>query len=312
MSVFLGIDTSNYTTSLSLYDTASNRVEMEKRLLPVKSGQCGLRQSDAVFLHVKQLGELAETLFARTGLTPQGIGYSAFPRRVDGSYMPCFLVGEMAAQLLASAFSLPVYSFSHQEGHIAAALYSAGALDWLDTEFYAFHVSGGTTEGLLVSPGNPGLQVQRICATRDLHAGQVIDRVGVMLGLNFPCGSALEQLAAGCTQKIKVRPVLKDCDCCLSGIENQCQALMQKGESREYIARFCLESVLAAVAGMTRRLLEQYGPNPLVYAGGVMSNRRIRSALEKEFHGLFAQPQFSSDNSAGIAVLAARQHSKER
>ena len=104
MSVFLGIDTSNYTTSLSLYDTASNRVEMEKRLLPVKPGQCGLRQSDAVFLHVKQLGELAETLFARTGLTPQGIGYSAFPRRVDGSYMPCFLVGEMAAQLLASAF----------------------------------------------------------------------------------------------------------------------------------------------------------------------------------------------------------------
>ena len=311
MGVFLGIDTSNYTTSLSLYDPDTNRVEMEKRLLPVKSGQCGLRQSDAVFLHVKQLGELAQTLFARTGVSPEGIGYSAFPRRVEGSYMPCFLVGEMCAQLLAGAFSLPLYAFSHQEGHIAAALYSAGALDWLDGEFYAFHVSGGTTEGLLVSPGDPGLKVQRICATRDLHAGQVIDRVGVMLGLDFPCGPALEQLAAGCTQKIKVRPVLKECDCCLSGIENQCQALQNKGESREYIARFCLESVLAAVAGMTRQMIRQYGEKPLVYAGGVMSNRLIRTALEREFHGLFAQPQFSSDNSAGIAVLAARQHGKQ-
>ncbi len=311
MSIFLGIDTSNYTTSLSLYDTASNQVEMEKRLLPVKPGQCGLRQSDAVFLHVKQLGELAKTLFARTGSTPQGIGYSAFPRRVEGSYMPCFLVGEMSAALLANAFSLPVYAFSHQEGHIAAALYSAGALDWLDTQFYAFHVSGGTTEGLLVSPGEPGLQVQRICATRDLHAGQVIDRVGVMLGLDFPCGPALERLAGGYTQKMKVRPVLKDGDCCLSGIENQCQALLKKGETKEYIARFCLESVLAAVAGMTRWMLEQYGKKPLVYAGGVMSNRMIRSTLEREFHGLFAQPEFSSDNSAGIAVLAARQHGRK-
>ena len=123
MGVFLGIDTSNYTTSLSLYDPDTNQVEMEKRLLPVKPGQCGLRQSDAVFLHVKQLGELAQTLFARTGVSPEGIGYSAFPRRVEGSYMPCFLVGEMCAQLLAGAFSLPLYAFSHQEGHIAAALY---------------------------------------------------------------------------------------------------------------------------------------------------------------------------------------------
>lgn len=312
MGVFLGIDTSNYTTSLSLYDPDANTVEMEKQLLPVKAGQCGLRQSDAVFLHVKQLGELAKTLFARVNAVPQGIGYSAFPRRVEGSYMPCFLVGKMCAELLSSAFSLPVYSFSHQEGHIAAALYSAGALDWLDREFYAFHVSGGTTEGLLVSPGNPGLQVQRICATRDLHAGQVIDRVGVMLGLGFPCGPALERLAAECTKQIKVRPVLKDCDCCLSGIENQCKTLFDRGESKEYIARFCLESVLAAVAGMTRRMLEQYGQKPLVYAGGVMSNRLIRTALEREFHGLFAQPQFSSDNSAGIAILAARRHSKQR
>ena len=311
MSVFLGIDTSNYTTSLSLYDTASQRIEMEKRLLPVKPGQCGLRQSDAVFLHVKQLGELAQTLFSRAGKAPDGIGYSAFPRRVEGSYMPCFLVGEMCARLLASAFSLPLYAFSHQEGHIAAALYSARALDWLEGEFYAFHVSGGTTEGLLVKPGSPGLGVQRICATRDLHAGQVIDRVGVMLGLDFPCGPALEQLAAEWDQTVKVRPVLKDCDCCLSGVENQCRTLLEQGCDRAYIARFCLESILAAVAGMTRRMLEHYGQRPLVYAGGVMSNRFIRTALEQEFHGLFAQPQYSSDNSAGIAVLAARQHEKE-
>lgn len=305
MSVFLGIDTSNYTTSLALYDSDTGAVEMEKRLLPTAAGALGLRQSDAVFAHVKQLGELAGALFERTGLRPSAVGVSVFPRRAEGSYMPCFLVGEMAAQLLCSAEGLPLYRFSHQEGHVAAALYSAGQLSLMRTPFLAFHLSGGTTDALLVEPGEPVFRITPAASSLDLKAGQAVDRVGLMLELKFPCGPALTELALQCTERVKVRPVMKGADCCLSGVENQCRRLLEQGREPSYVARYCIEAIGAALEAMTRALLERYGTLPLVYAGGVMSCSIIRRQMEERFGGIFADPQYSSDNSAGIAILAA-------
>ena len=146
MSLFLGIDTSNYTTSVALYDSATGEIAQKKQLLPVREGQLGLRQSDAVFHHTAQLhtlfGELLE------GVNPReiaAIGVSTRPRPVDGSYMPCFTVGENTAKILSAVLRVPLFVFSHQEGHIAAALYSAKRDDLFDKEFLAFHVSGGTT-----------------------------------------------------------------------------------------------------------------------------------------------------------------------
>ena len=146
MGAYLGIDTSNYTTSLALYDSGTGEVRMEKKLLPTAPGALGLRQSDAVFAHVQQLGELAEKLFASGRPALSGIGVSIFPRRAEGSYMPCFLVGQTSARLLSAAAGAPLYTFSHQEGHIAAALYSSGHLELMGERFIAFHLSGGTTD----------------------------------------------------------------------------------------------------------------------------------------------------------------------
>lgn len=301
-----GIDTSNYTTSISLFDTETGAMEMEKRLLPVKGAACGLRQSDAVFLHTKQLGELAQTLFRRTGLRPDAVGVSTRPRPVDGSYMPCFLVGKMTAEVLSSALAVPLVETSHQEGHLAAALFSAGRLDLLEQECICFHVSGGTTEALLASPGQEAMNLQLIAKTLDLHAGQVIDRVGVLLGLPFPCGPALEALALTCDEHIKVRPTLKGADCCLSGVQNQCEKYHKEGKPPAWIAKFCLLTVQESISGMTKALLAQYGDHPVVYAGGVMSNKLMRAALEQRYPAYFAEPRYSADNAAGVAVLCAR------
>ena len=128
MSRYFGIDTSNYTTSVALFDSDTGEVWMEKKLLPTKEGSLGLRQSDAVFAHVKQLGDLAHRLMdGREGVV-SAVGVSVFPRRAEGSYMPCFLVGETAAEMLGAVNHIPVHKFSHQEGHLAAALYSAKKL----------------------------------------------------------------------------------------------------------------------------------------------------------------------------------------
>lgn len=307
MSLFLGIDTSNYTTSVALFDSLTGEIAQKKKLLPVREGQLGLRQSDAVFHHTAQLhtlfGELHE------GVNPReisAIGVSTRPRPVDGSYMPCFTVGENTAKILSAVLRVPLFVFSHQEGHIAAALYSAKRDDLFDKEFLAFHVSGGTTEAVIAKGDGYGFSVDMAAKTLDLNAGQAVDRVGLMLGLRFPCGMELERLAEQNTELIKVRPTLKGCDCCLSGVENRCKKLLESGKSREYVAAFCIESIRVTLCAMTDAIFEKYGSMPVVYAGGVMSNKIIKNSFEEKYNAVFAEPVFSSDNAAGIAYLCYR------
>lgn len=306
MALFAGFDTSNYTTSVALYDDVSKRVVHQKKLLPVKDGALGLKQSDAVFHHVKQLPQLVKELFFDVTEPICAVGVSTRPRNMEGSYMPCFLVGNLAAELTQSLLKVPRYEFSHQQGHVAAALYSCGRLDLLREEFIAFHFSGGTTECILVKPSKDSIFTTQILAeSLDLKCGQVIDRVGNMLGMPFPSGKYLDELSQKSQKTFRIRPTFRENDCCVSGIENQCKNLLQKGEAPEDVAKFCLESVYAIVETMISRDLKQYPGLPLVFSGGVMSNTLIRQRVTERFGGFFAKPEFSSDNAAGIAVLAS-------
>lgn len=302
----LGIDTSNYTTSAALYNMQTGEVSQRKRLLPVAHGKQGLRQSDAVFAHTVQLPEVIESLLQDFSGSIKAVGVSKYPRGEVGSYMPCFLPGISVARSLSAALKIPLHGFSHQAGHIAAALYSSNKLSLMHEVFLAFHVSGGTTEAVLVHPDKEfGFKTEIVAKTLDLKAGQAIDRIGVMLGLDFPAGASLDVLTQSCKESFKIRPTMKECDCCLSGIENQCAAMYKKEYPKEEIAAYCIESVYSALAEMTRRLLKKYGNLPLVFSGGVMCNSLMRSRLSDEFAAFFAKPEFSSDNAAGIAVLTA-------
>ncbi len=298
----LGIDTSNYTTSAAVF--AGEVLENRRMLLPVKPGEKGLRQSDAVFHHVRQLPQVLAPILER-GEAMDAVGVSVSPRGAEGSYMPCFLVGKGFAQALAGAWCVPIEYFSHQQGHIAAALYSAGKLDLLTKPFLAFHVSGGTTEALLVAPDRDGMPNAVLAArSLDLKAGQAVDRVGVMLGLSFPCGPELEKLAFKWTDKVSVRPAMKGADCSLSGIENKCAAMVREGREPAETARFCIESIGAALDKMCEALLREHDPLPVLFAGGVCSNSILRDRLSKKYGAWFAAPEFSSDNGAGAAILA--------
>ena len=305
MARYLGIDTSNYTTSVALYDTQTHTVVQQKKLLPVKSGTLGLKQSDAVFHHVKQLPDLIRELFLRCPGNIDGVGVSTRPRPLEGSYMPCFLVGKGMGESLASVGSLPVYGFSHQEGHVTAALFSAGRLDLLKQEFIAFHLSGGTTECLYCDGRGGSLKISILSATSDLNAGQAVDRCGVALGLSFPAGPQLEQLAASSQAHYKIRPSFVGKNPSLSGVENRCQKMLLDGVPHPDIARYVLDYIAAMLEQMTHNALEEVGNLPVLYAGGVMSNQLIRRRIEARFPCYFAQPAFSADNAVGIAILAA-------
>ncbi len=303
--MYLGIDTSNYTTSIALFDSKTKEVFMEKKLLPTVDGSLGLRQSDAVFSHIKQIGDLFKKLMLDKRVSLKAIGVSSFPRRIEGSYMPCFLVGEAVAEALGAVNNVKVYKFSHQEGHILSALYSADKLSLLKEKFIAFHVSGGTTDALLVKPQDNFFTVDTVSNSLDLKAGQLVDRVGLKLNLSFPCGPELEKLALGNKENIKVKATMKGKNCCLSGIENKCEKLISDGKEPSYVAAYCLEAIKSAIFAMTDALIDEYGNLPLLYAGGVMSNSIIRTSIEKKYGAFFAKPVFSSDNSAGIAILSA-------
>lgn len=307
--LYLGIDTSNYTTSAALYDSERGSVAQEKMPLPVKKGERGLRQSDAVFHHTVQLPQVLEKLLCDHSVYLDGVGVSVFPRRAEGSYMPCFLAGKSAAKAISLADSIPCFEVSHQEGHIAAALYSADAFELIQATFLAFHVSGGTTEALLVTPHKSRiLEAKCVACSLDLHAGQAIDRVGVMLGLDFPCGPALEKLAAQSTRAFSVKPTMKGVNCCLSGVENRCLAMFSDRDPAADIAKFCIESIRAALDGMLLALLREYGNLPILFSGGVSSNRTLQSYFSEKYGAKFAEPAFSADNAAGVAVLAALYH----
>ncbi len=309
MSVYLGLDTSNYTTSAALFDTKSMTVRQSKRLLPVKDGELGLRQSDAVFHHVRQLPQIIEDLnIPQSGIELSGVGVSYRPRNLEGSYMPCFLVGETAAKTVSVLSGIPLYKTSHQVGHILAAIFSSQRLDlaYSDKPFLSFHVSGGTTDCLLVAPDRDEvIKADEIASSMDIKAGQLVDRVGLMLGLRFPCGIELEKLASESDRDYKFNIRLKDGCCCLSGIENKCADMLSGGEKPCDIALFALKHIEAVIHKMTEWALEKYGDMPVVYAGGVMSDKLIRASLDRDFSSYFAEPEFSCDNASGTAIYAA-------
>ena len=223
--------------------------------------------------------------------------------------MPCFLAGKGAAEILAVSHGIPLYETSHQTGHILAALYSADCLSWLAPDapaFLAFHVSGGTTDLVRCMPDQRDVvRIEPVAASLDLKAGQAIDRVGLMLGLRFPCGQALEQLAMQSDSKAHMQVKLRDGCCSLSGLQNQCEQMQKRGESAADIARYCLNSVAAVLCAMTKKAAEP--KSRVLYAGGVMSDRLIQDQLRTlPVASAFAAPAFSCDNAAGIAVYAAR------
>ncbi len=303
---FLGLDTSNYTTSVALCTESGDVLEQFKLLLPVKDGECGLRQSDAVFAHVKHFPILAERLReVLAGRRLLAVACSAFPRTAEDSYMPCFLTGKAVASMLGAALNAPVYEFAHQEGHIMAALYSGGAMEQLlKAPFAAFHVSGGTTEVLYVTPRECGFEVQLVGQTEDLNAGQAIDRAGVMMGLSFPCGKEMEQLALQCDQKIKgLKTCVRNGSCHLSGLQNITEKLWRETQDRAYVSKYVFAFVGKTLQQMTAALDERFGHLPIVYAGGVMSNRYLQQLLSARADTYFAEPQYSADNAAGIALL---------
>jgi len=303
MSV-IGFDTSNYTTSIAFFD-GTDGVNCSQ-LLPVKAGELGLRQSDAVFHHTKSLPELSGRLFSHIQAdSVTAVGVSTRPRAVEGSYMPCFMVGYSHAKLLADAWHVPLLEVSHQQGHIAASAWSAGRMDLMDQPHLAWHLSGGTTELLMVEPEGKNVTCHRIGGTSDISAGQLIDRTGQLLQLPFPAGKHLDALSKDADKQELFKVKCADMTFSLSGVQNKVSQYFSAGNTPENTAAYALRSVIHGVYQATVQAKNAYPGLPVIFSGGVASNSMLRELMEP-LDPIFAQPQYSTDNAMGVAVLTFR------
>ena len=300
----IGIDTSNYTTSIAYFDGVSG--ENCSRLLPVKQGELGLRQSDAVFAHIKSLPELSGRLFSNVRADAiTAVGVSTRPRAVEGSYMPCFMVGYSHAKLLSDSLGVPLIEVSHQQGHVAASLWSAGCMELMDQPHLAWHLSGGTTELLLVEPDGKNVCCTKIGGTTDISAGQLIDRTGQLLELPFPSGKHLDALSKEAVMKDTFRVKCAEMQFSLSGVQNKVQQFHATHNAPAETAAYALRCVAKAVYLASEQALKAYPGLRIVFSGGVASNSMLRQVLAP-LDPVFSPPQFATDNAMGVAVLTHR------
>lgn len=296
----IGFDTSNYTASVAWTDGGSDK--SYRRLLTVKEGERGLRQSDGVFQHMKLVPELYASLADEIDLNAvKAVGVSTRPRTVEGSYMPVFLAGEGYARTVSATLGVPLYTFSHQDGHVMAGIYSCGEYGLLDGDFISVHLSGGTTEILKSRYEGINFRHEIIGGTKDISAGQLIDRVGVNMGLSFPAGAALEQLAMT-AQKAEKLPVSTDgAYMNFSGAETKAM----RAEASSALALGVLEAVRDTLIKTINHAIGDTKIHRVLIAGGVASNGLIRDGLTNGLDGevYFASKEYSADNAVGIAYL---------
>ena len=300
MSLYLGIDTSNYTTSVAVCgDDEANL----RRIIDIDKGQRGIRQSDGVFVHIKEFPKLFLGLdidFKEV----KAVGVSAKPRNQENSYMPVFTVGESFAEVIAKALNVPLFKTSHQDGHIMAGLVSCGEYELINEKFTAVHLSGGTTEILDCKYENGSFNPTITGGTKDISAGQLLDRLGVALGMKFPCGKELDSLSLTAKEEINLKTSVKDGFMNFSGIETKLLKIAET-ENPSVLAR----SALTFIGNSINEALSHIKPRNVLFVGGVASNTILRQMLKSgNYNTYFAKSALSSDNAVGTAHIAKKMY----
>lgn len=315
----LGIDTSNYKTSVAIVDLNGNTVSDVRKLLSVERGERGLRQSNALFQHVENLPHLMAKAFEKADKNDIcAVAVSSKPRPTEGSYMPCFNAGLSLAKSIGSVLNVPVYEFSHQEGHIEAIINNSCFSD--KSDFIVYHLSGGTCEMLHVTQNAAGYSIEIIGGSKDISYGQVLDRAGVAMGLDFPAGEALDKIALNAsahskTQLLKGIPV-SDTRINLSGIDSQFRRLLERDdidEIKDGLVCELFRRIAASLVKMTENAYKMTETSDFAFVGGVSGSEFVKKFLIDAFKKsniklLFGDSLLSQDNAVGTALLGVKKY----
>lgn len=311
-NIILGLDTSCYTTSIAAITLNKEIILNEKIILKVKKDNKGLRQSESVFQHVNNMGEISQIINGKLkNYNIVGICASTKPRPVDNSYMPVFSVGYNFAKLLSSINNCPFYETTHQENHIEASLLNNDLEN--EDKFLAVHISGGTTEILLVEKNNTNYSMEIVGGSLDISFGQLVDRLGVSLNYNFPCGKYIDENALKCNEKIKngLKTSVKSGYMNLSGIENQINKMINDYD-KEYLSKILLDTLVRSMYKSLTYICHKYELKEVLFGGGVSASKYIRKELSKKLKrenikAYFTDGEYATDNAVGCAIIGLNQ-----
>jgi N6-L-threonylcarbamoyladenine synthase len=304
----IGIESSCDETAVAVYDAAQGLLShCLHSQIALHQAYGGVVPELASRDHIKRLLPLVREALAASGSTAEridGVAYTAGPGLIGA-----LLVGAGFARSLAYAWGRPAIGIHHLEGHLLAPLLEP---DPPSFPFLALLVSGGHTQ--LVDVTDIG-RYRILGETLDDAAGEAFDKTAKMLGLPYPGGAALAQLAErGRSGRFNFpRPMLDrpGLDFSFSGLKTAALVALRDraldDEDRADIARGFQEAVVDTLAEKSRRALAASGHRRLVVAGGVGANRRLRERLEEIAHAAGAQlyfprTEFCTDNGAMIAL----------
>ena len=317
-NIIIGIDTSCYTTSIAAISLDKSIILNEKIMLNVKENSNGLRQSEGVFQHISNLGEISEKLnLLHSNYNIVGVCVSKKPRPIENSYMPVFTVGYNFGKFMSNSLNCQFYETTHQENHIEASLLNCNISN--KNKFLSVHMSGGTTEILLLTKDTNSLEynIEIVGGTKDISFGQLIDRTGVRLGYNFPAGKYIDKNAMNCNRKISsgLKTSVKEGYMNLSGLENQINKIMEL-EDNEYVSKLVLDSVVKNLYKSLTYISKLYNINEVVFCGGVAASEYVKinltSKLKREnIYSYFTKPEYSTDNACGCAIIGVDKYEAE-
>lgn len=300
---FLAFDTSCYTTSAAV--VSGGQALYDKRImLSVEKGGRGLRQSEAVFQHIKNL----KSIFTDSPMEHYkiaGVSCSEKPRPRDDSYMPVFCVGESAALACAAALGAKHYALTHQHGHIYSAFLGNSVTDG---NYCALHVSGGTLDILRVDIKDSIVcDIEPLGGSLDITCGQLIDRTGVAAGLGFPAGEEMEKLYIKGNRRLPVNVTGLSVN--LSGAEAQAKRLLAAGEDKSSVCSAVIDCASETLVKLALNAAKETGLKKFVFTGGVICNRIIRENLlevcaDNGYESILADKAYSGDNACGLALAA--------
>ncbi|WP_195939788.1 Kae1-like domain-containing protein [Romboutsia sp. 1001713B170131_170501_G6] len=309
-NIIIGIDTSCYTTSIAAISLDKKVIFNEKILLKVKKDSKGLRQSEAVFQHINNLGEIDSKIKSIINkYNVVGICASTKPRPIKKSYMPVFTVGYNFSKLCSTMIGCDLYETTHQENHIEASLLN----NKLNEErFLSVHMSGGTTEILLCTKNKESYDIEIVGGSKDISFGQLIDRIGVKMGYDFPCGKYIDENALNCKSIIKqgLKTSVKEGYMNLSGLENQINNIIDDYD-KEYISKLVLDAVVRNMIKSIEHISKEYNIKDIVFAGGVSASKYISKELTNrlrkyKINTYFTKPEYATDNAVGCALIGVK------
>lgn len=308
----LGIETSCDETAAAVYDGAAgllaHRLYSQVELHAVYGGVVPeLASRD----HVRKLLPLVENVLSDAGVKSTGVGgvaYTAGPGLVGA-----LMVGAAVARSLAFAWGCPAIGVHHLEGHLLAPMLEPVPPQF---PFLALLVSGGHT--LLAEVRGIG-QYRMIGTSMDDAAGEAFDKTAKLLGLPYPGGPALAQLAErGRPGRLRLpRPMLDrpGLDFSFSGLKTAVVVAIRDrqldDQARADVAAEFQQAVVETLSAKCMRALEQTGYATLVVAGGVGANKLLRSELtrlgrQRSVQVFYPRTEFCTDNAAMIAYAGYR------